>query len=202
MGLGIALAAASGVKALGSYAYNRYKNNKRPKFGDSAYGEELQRIGREGKFSGNARNDIVGRTARESANIGQTGKASFAGRLASQGLEGSVAGQRGLNEFDIQRQEDVSRAGQDVELQNEQSKVDANLSYGQQLLADEQGLSDRHQQNAGQLISGLGSAAAQGITGYFQGKAMTLAEIQKARAAGNITEREYALFVSKIDPNG
>lgn len=198
IGVAGALAIASGAKALGSYAYNRYKNNKRKKFGDSAYGQELKRVGEEGSISQKARNIVVGGANRASAGVAQTGKASYAGRLASQGLEGSVAGQRGMNEFDIQRQSDASRTSERVDLANEQSKVEAKLSYAEQKLQDERQREELDRANTNQLISGIGEVAMQGIQGYYAGKPMSLAEIQKARAGGKITEQEYEDFILGI----
>lgn len=199
MGLGTALAVASGVKALGSYAYNRYKNNKRKKFGDSSLGKELKRIGEEGTFSKKARDVVTGSVARKSASQAQTGKASFAGRLASQGLEGSVAGQRGLSEFDIAQQRDVAESAREVELANEQSKVQARLSYAERKLQDERQREALERQNTEQLIGGLSDVAMQGITAYFAGKPVSLAEMQKARIANKITAEEYEDFVLSIN---
>lgn len=199
IGLAGALAIASGAKALGSYAYNRYKNNKRKKFGDSQYGKELKRIGEEGTFSQKARNIVTGSVARKSAGQAQTGKASYAGRLAAQGLEGSVAGQRGLSEFDIAKQRDVAESARGIELANEQSKVQARLSYAEQKLQDERQREALERENAQQLISGLSDVAMQGITSYFAGKPVSLAEMQKARIANKITAEEYEDFVLSIN---
>lgn len=193
MGLGTALAIASGVKALGSYAYNRYKNNKRKKFGDSQYGRELKRIGEEGTFSQKARNIVTGSVARKSAGQAQTGKASYAGRLAAQGLEGSVAGQRGLSEFDIAKQRDVAESAREVELANEQSKVQARLSYAEQKLQDERQREALERQNTEQLIGGLGDAVSAGITAGFDAKRirdiakMSPQAIQSAFDSGDIS---------------
>ena len=167
MSLAAGLAIAQGVKTLGSYAYNKYKNNQRKKFGDSSYGKELQRIGSEGRFSPTARNEIVGSANRASAGVAQSGKASYAGRIAAQGLEGSVAAQRGMNEYDIQRQRDIADTSSKVTLANEESKVDARLSYAEQKLADDRARQEAEQANTNQLISGLGDLAKQGISAYY-----------------------------------
>ena len=169
MSLALALAGVSAATTLGSFAYNRYKNNKRKKFGDSAYGQELKRVGEEGSISQKARNIVVGGSNRASAGVAQTGKASYAGRLASQGLEGSVAGQRGMNEFDIQRQSDASRTSERVDLANEQSKVEAKLSYAEQKLQDERQREELQRANTNQLISGIGDIA----TSYIGNKLTT-----------------------------
>ena len=186
MSLAVALAAAKGVQTIGSYVYNRYKNNKRQKFGDSSYGKELQSIGRNGRLSNQARNNIVGGVARNSANIAQTGKASYAGRLAHQGLEGSVAGQRGLNEFDLQRQRSVSEASRTVDLANEQSKVDARLSFAEQSLQDQRMREGLDKQNMNQLLSGLGETAQLGAQAYFGAKTLN----QKLDALSQLSDED------------
>ena len=170
MGLGTALAVAQGVKTLGTYAYNRYKNNQRKKFGDSSLGKELKRIGEEGKYSQQAQNLITGDVARKSAGVAQTGKAGYAGRLAAQGLEGSVAGQRGMSEFDIQQQRDVAGASRKVQMENEASKVQAKLTFAEQKLRDEREREALQRQNVEQLIGGLGEAAGGLINAYYSDK--------------------------------
>ena len=212
MGLAAGLAIASGVKALGSFAYNKYKNNKRKKFGDSSLGKELKRIGEEGKFSQKAKGLIQGGANRASANVAQTGKASFAGRLASRGLEGSVAGQRGLNEFDIERQRAVAETGREVELANEGSKVEAKLSFAERKLADEREREGLERANVNQLIGGLGEAPSLGVKAYYGDMATkrrvdafknvdNIGALQDAVANNDITQQDFLtiIYLKRLD---
>jgi len=167
MGLGIGLAVATGAHALGTYAYNRYKNNQRKRFDDTAHGKELKRVGEEGTFSQKAKNLIQGGQNRASASVAQTGKSNYAGRLASRGLEGSVAGQRGMNEFDIARQRQAGETAGKIELENELSKASAKMTYAQAMTADENKRIERERQAGQALVDGLGATAKAGVSAYY-----------------------------------
>ncbi len=206
MSLGTAVAVASGVHALGSYAYNRYKNNQRKKFGDTAHGKELKRVGEEGTFSQKAKNLIQGGQARASASVAQTAKSSYAGRLASQGLEGSVAGQRGMNEFDIARQRQAGETAGKIELENELSKADAKMTYAKAMTADENERVERERQAGQALVDGLGATAKAGVNAYYSDLATKrrvdafrgvedIGQLREAIGRGDLAQEDFMALI-------
>lgn len=210
MGLGLALAAIGAVKA-GASAWSKYKARKeRPKFADSEYGQELARFKKEGMYSPTARRNIVGDVARKAGSIGQTAKASYAGRLTAQGLEGSIAGQRGMNEIDIARQKQVAETARDIETKNEMSKVEAGLTYAQELYKDKQIDAAMKAQNRDELIASLGDLATAGVNAYFGDKNykskidafsnFDIKKISEMSARGELSEQDLKtmIFIQRL----
>ena len=194
MPLGTALAVTSALAAGGKYLASRYALAKRKKFEDTEFGREQARIAKEGRYTPKARGMITGSVARKAGATAQTGKASFAGRLAAQGLEGSIAGQRGLNEFDIAKQEQVAGAAREVDLANETSKVDAKLSYAENKLRDRREREAMKAQGTQQLIGDLGNVVSQ----YISGSAQEKQAIARNVAESAKDERDFRLKILEM----
>ena len=121
-----------------NYLSARREAKNRQPFQKTPYGQELGRIIKEGMYSPKARGLITGSVARRTGEVAQTGKANYLGRLVQQGMGGSIAGQRGINEYDIQRQKQIADTAREIELQNEESKARGRLSYAEAATKDAQ----------------------------------------------------------------
>ena len=199
MALGTALAIAGGAKALGSFAARQAALKRRKKFGETGVGQELARQKKEGMFSPKARGLITGSANRGSAAVAESGKSSFAGRMAAQGLEGSVAAQRGLSDFDRQRQSDVARTAERVELANEQSKVDAAMTFAERKLADEREREAIRAENMQGLIEGLSPIATAGVEDYFAAKTRS-EQVDRLRGLDKDTRKQVLINMKDVIP--
>ena len=206
-----ALALASGATALASYAKKRYDIANRKKFADSEYGQELSRYAKEGMYSPKARGLVTGSVARQTGATTEAAKSSYAGRLASQGLEGSVAGQRGMNEYDIARQREIADTRREIELKNEESKVKGRLTYAQKLLEDQRAEEQMKSEATQDLIKGLGSSVSAFIGEYNQNESYkrkidafnnleNLDSMREAVARGDFSREDllFAIYMKRM----
>lgn len=193
-----ALALASGATALASYAKKRYDIANRKKFADSEYGQELSRYAKEGMYSPKARGLVTGSVARQTGATTEAAKSSYAGRLASQGLEGSVAGQRGMNEYDIARQREIADTRREIELKNEESKVKGRLTYAQKLLEDQRTEEQMKSEAIQDLIKGIGGIAID----YTSGLPLDGNEVFRAFQDGKLTQDQYDDIIDSMGKRG
>jgi len=173
MALATTLALLKGGAAIGGFLANRFGPNRR--FEDTAYGKRLKLLSNQGAFSPQARSNIVGGVAREAGGVAQREKAAFRGGLIQRGMEGSIAGQRGLADIGTKAIDTVSRARKDIETRNELSKERARNEFAQGKTSFQERLRQRNEAATGQLVSGLFGA---GI-GLVQGKMAEKAAAQE-----------------------
>ena len=123
------LAIAQGV-GTGLNFLTNYMNKPKP-FGQTQYGQRLKTLSEQGTFSGAAKSNIMGGVGKETGNVAQQAKVSYKGRLISQGMGGSIAGQQGLANIDVQRMNKMGETAKGIETENELSKVQYGNEYAQ-----------------------------------------------------------------------
>lgn len=159
--------AAMAIPKLANYALTRraIKNlPKVPKAKNSLYGQELERQSKQGIYSPETRQYMMSRIGQNTAQAANQGRGQYSGQLTRMGLENSIAGQRGMNEFALKRMKTMADKGQEIESQNELSKVYAREKYGQLDYQDKMAAyQDKYNrrtmlmQNTQNLINGLTS---------------------------------------------
>jgi len=165
----MSLLAMAGIAAAGEaikWGVNRYNESKRPKFKDSAYAKEMLRRKKEGIYSPEAMNQMQGDANRQYGSSAETGRARYMGNLVAQDMGGSIAAQRGANQFGIDAARAKSNFAGELSTENEMSKITAADQYNQALYQDKQQSWQNKSQANQQLVGGLTDAA----TGYFAGK--------------------------------
>jgi len=137
---------------------------KTPKATQTAYGKELNRQSAEGIFSPETRQYMMKRFGQNTAQTANQGRGEYSGQMTRMGLENSVAGARGMNEYALKRMQILADKGGEIENQNEMSKISAKEQYGQLEYQDKMAsYQDKYNrqtmkmQNTQNLISGLTS---------------------------------------------
>lgn len=105
--------------------------NKRKKFGQTEYGQKLRQLSEQGIYSGQTLSGMMGQLGKETGNVAQQAKAGLRGRLISQGMGGSIAGQRSITNIDVQRMDQLKKALKDIQMENERLKAQFGLQYAQ-----------------------------------------------------------------------
>lgn len=103
--------------------------NKRKKFGQTEYGQKLRQLSEQGIYSGQTLSGMMGQLGKETGNVAQQAKAGLRGRLISQGMGGSIAGQRSITNIDVQRMDQLKKALKDIQMENERLKAQFGLQY-------------------------------------------------------------------------
>lgn len=106
---------------------------------------------------------MLGNISKETGNIASQAKADFSGRLVSQGMGGSIAGQEKLADIDTERMKPITEMSERLDLVNEQSKFQAANEFAQGQTMSDQAIKQNKAQTWGGLIGGLGGAVGQGI---------------------------------------
>ena len=185
MAIGTALA-VGGVRALGSaIGYFAGRGKKPKRFGATPAGEFYRRIGSGGRFSQQARSQILSRTGQAASDIAQRRSADVRGYLASQGFGGSVAGAALVDAPQAGVQKLLGGTARDIEIENELSKVEAQ----ERLALGETGTDEARRAYSRALTQNL----IGGVTGAVAG---TIGEI------GDIRRREGELeagFANRLD---
>jgi len=154
----MSLLAMAGIAAAGEaikWGVNRYNESKRPKFKDSAYAKEMLRRKKEGIYSPEAMNQMQGDANRQYGSSAETGRARYMGNLVAQDMGGSIAAQRGANQFGIDAARAKSNFAGELSTENEMSKITAADQYNQALYQDKQQSWQNKSQANQQLFSGL-----------------------------------------------
>ena len=157
------LAIAQGV-GTGLNFLNNYMNKPKP-FGDTAYGKRLKTLSEQGTFSGAAKSNILGGVGKETGNVAQQAKVSYKGRLISQGMGGSIAGQAKLADIDVQRMNKMGETAKGIETENELSKVQYGNEYAQ--AASQYG--QQRQDYNRNMLTGLVQGTVGALGTYAQG---------------------------------
>lgn len=167
-----ALASLAGTGA--KYAIG--SRNRTSRFGDTARGRLLQRWKEEGKYSPETRAKMVGRVANNTAGIAANQKAGIRGYLASRGMSNSISGAKLISSPETQHMNAVSRASENIEMANDQSKkvAEESLAAGKDQYAQAR-KAERDQLNA-ELFGGVTAGVAGLAQGVDRGIAMSKLE--------------------------
>lgn len=147
---------------------------KRPSWADSDQAKELRRRRTEGIYSPKTRQTMMNRTGQITAHAENTGKAEFMGHTTRMGLENSMARTRGLSDYTRARMKKLTDTGQDIDRENEFSKMEAADRYGSMQWQDKQAdwqhknyLKTLTERNRSDLISGVASGLGTGVSGIL-----------------------------------
>jgi len=168
-----AYAIGKGVLNLGSSVVNYMAKRKmlkgmknRPSWESSDQAAELKRQQNEGIYSPTARQNIMSRVGQNTAQVENQGKAGYMGQMTRMGLENSVAGARGLADYTRARMKTIATTGENIDTENEMSKVTAAEKYGELAHQDEMDswnyknyLKQKKTQNNLDLVNGITGAA-------------------------------------------
>ena len=180
---GIGKIAEAGI----DYGINSYALNKRKKqvkgmdYSKTPEGLQLLKESQQGDISPEEQADILTRTGIQSGAATSAGKAAYAGRMAASGMGGSIAAQRGMNEYDTTNAQTMGNMAGNIDLENAKSKAEASSryasgaqAYSAQRRAQLDEIDQQNQQNNLGLVSGLlggGVSLAGGITSGMARKA-------------------------------
>lgn len=166
------------------------------RFNNTDYGSYLQNIADEGLYSKSEEQQMMGDAARTAEQYSSNARQGYMAQLAGSGLEGSVAGARGIGEIDSAKVQAMTNAQQNLQTQEKSAERQAEEAYArgatqyqeqysqiadQYKLAALQARTASDQQALAQtaagtqnLVSGLTSAASnigQAAVGGFEAKA-------------------------------
>lgn len=100
-------------------------------FGQTEYGKYLQKMSEQGMYTPAEEQRMLSRVSREAGGIEQEARQRYMGQLAARGLEGSVAGARGMNELTSRRMQIVSGAQQEISQSELEAKRRAEEIFAQ-----------------------------------------------------------------------
>jgi hypothetical protein len=138
--------------------------NKPDKFEDTPQGKRLKYISQHGSVSPGQRSIMLGNISKETGNIASQAKADFSGRLVSQGMGGSIAGQEKLADIDAERMKPITEMSERLDMLNEQSKMQAADEFAQGQTMSDQAIKQNKAQTWGGLIGGIGQAVGAGFS--------------------------------------
>jgi mannose/fructose/N-acetylgalactosamine-specific phosphotransferase system component IIB len=162
------LALIKGGGALANWAWNKYQN--KGGFRDTDLAKRLKQIQERGAITSAMRSKAIGGTARTAGAIASRERTGLRGRLISQSMEGSIAGVRAQKDIGTGYMDAVAGTAREVDLMNEQSKIDAANQYAQQQYAFSQQQKAADAANNAQLISGIVDAGVGYVGGKIQQK--------------------------------
>ena len=204
----------SAIQAAGTIGKNIYDRNKRiPDFSSTAYGRYLKHKSQMGIYPETVKEKILSQIGAEAGNVEQQTRAKIRGQLLSQDMGTSVAGVRTLNEPSQDRMRGIITARKQLEIANEQSKIQAGEQYaqGETQTAEQQRLEKRGQM--GELVGGVINTGTSLASGYMQNKifeaqqtmeGLKLAmeerkiDVQEAYNKGRISNEDYKNSITKI----
>jgi len=135
------------------------RQKKPVSFNRTEYAKRLNQIKTHGKYSPDMMGSVVNQVGNQAGNQAQMQKANMAGQMINQGMGGSIAGMRGMNEIDMNASNTISNTVRKINMENEMSKADAATEYAQ--------AHTQYQQQAraweNQLAMGMSGAIGQGI---------------------------------------
>lgn len=161
-------------------------SNRTRRFSNTAAGRRLTRVSEEGTITPRQRRLFASRAASLEADQAGRRRDAISGRLANQGLERSVAGVRALDEPGADVQRGRRAANIELELLNEQSKVDAaNELAIRETESVNQRRAERAQRRQG-IVGAIGGSLASGLIAQGDAKrlaAATAISEEQARSA-------------------
>ncbi len=149
---------------LGKTLLSKKQSTPNPLSGE--YGQYLNRVKKEGKYSPVMQSGIMGKIGAEAGNVAQGQVASIRGNLESRGMGNSVAGVRALASPGLKQQEILADKAADLTTANEESKAaaDEKLAGLMGNWRNQRAAEDTANQN--RIVSGLGNALSAGVSGY------------------------------------
>ena len=94
-------------------------------FGTSSYGKFLAEQSSQGIYSAREEQSYLSNVNRETGALAQEAQQTYAGHLATQGLEGSVAGARGLAQIESERMGVITDAQEQLQSSEKAAMLDA-----------------------------------------------------------------------------
>ena len=98
-------------------------------FDNTAYGKRLKQLMTEGKYSDQQEANMMNKTGGTLGNQAQMATTDYTNRLLGNNMGGSIAGQRGLNEIQATRSQNLSDAVMRIKMEDENSKSQAASDY-------------------------------------------------------------------------
>lgn len=197
MGLGT-VALTKGWGALARYGASRYAASRR-NYGASAIGKELARIKEQGALSGKYMDNILARKNRSLSSVAVSTQARTKGRLIKSGMDNSISGTRALAQPNIERMRELGYASQDLAARNEQSKVDASLTYAKGKTAYDAQTDEMKSQALGGLASDAASIASEYAVGKYT-EGMDAKKMERDIAASTPIQNALAAYQESQDP--
>ena len=105
--------------------------NRPKRFSKTEYGRRLKQLSQTGIYSPVAKSNILGQVGSQTGTMAQQAKAGYKGRLIAQGMGGSIAGQRGMTDIDVQRMSQMGGVAKGIETENELAKAQYATQYAQ-----------------------------------------------------------------------
>lgn len=140
--------------------------NKPKKFEDTEYAKRLYDISKRGAYTSKVRSQIMGGVSRTAGAAASQARTGYKGNLIARGMENSIAGARGMGDIDTRYMNTLADTRRDVDIRNEQSKIDATDRYAQLKDASDAQRKQFSQMNNANLIGGVIDAGV----GYYGGK--------------------------------
>ena len=125
---------------------------KKQKFGDTEYGKQLRLLSERGMDI----SPIMGTIGSETANVASQAKVDLKGRLISQGMGGSIAGQASFKDIDVKRMDQLQKSMKQLQTENERLKAQYSLQYGQAATEFDMGQQQQQQDALGGLFGTAG----------------------------------------------
>jgi hypothetical protein len=164
--------------------------NKPDKYEDTPEGKRKKYVSKYGAISQGQRSLALGNISRETGNIASQAKADFYGRLVSQGMGGSIAGQEKLADIDTERMKPITQMSEKLDIMNEQSKIQAADEFAQGQSGADAARKESTAQTWGGLISGLGQAVGASNTESLKNSSQ-VSKWLDAFDAGEISQDQF-----------
>ena len=153
-----------GIKAGGSllkWAMNR--RNRVPNYADTPEGQYLKRVGEQGLYGGQTRQDILSQAGAQTGNVAQERISAMRGMLTNRGFGNSISGLRLLDAPRSERQRKMGDISTDLSIRNEGTKADARYAYASRYNDYLERRRGESRDSNSDLVGGLTDA---GMTGY------------------------------------
>lgn len=164
----------AGISALSSGIGYATRKKRRP-FRSTAYGQELQRVGREGLYPSTIRSKMVGLRGMREGGIASTERARTRGGLVAGGIPpGSIAGRAPLAEPGLRMGRRLGEYGTQLDIESELGAQRARERYGIAETQWEEAGRLEGEQAKRELFGGIGRAVGLGYQGYMQKQQLEL----------------------------
>ncbi len=182
-----------GIKTVGGFLNSLI--NKPKSFGKTAYAKRLKQLMKEGSITGTEKSSIIGNVSRLAGNVASKAKSGFAGRLAAQGMGGSIAGEEKLADIETKAINEIGSTERAIDVENAIAKKRARDEYA--AAKSQYGEANQQYKNkaVGNLIGGLADTA----TGYVVGKYKQGIEEQNRQLEQSQWAAEHGLKIEELN---
>jgi len=163
---------------------------KKQKFGDTEYGKQLKLLSQRGMDI----SPIMGGIGSETGNAASQAKTDLKGRLISQGMGGSIAGQASLKDIDVKRMDQLQKSMKQLQTENERLKAQYSLQYGQAATEFDMG----QQQQKQDALSGLFGTSGQ----LFMESAFPQKGLADLMGQGDDYKNKYEMLINALKKYG